>query len=421
MIARGPAVIVALHDGFYGWGTGAGRSNRAFLQILAGLLAPGVRLTVVPVRLIPASSEYDEPWHRESLAIVEHAGGTVVPVDNGSAGMTRFGGLNCFRRASAAAATVTEHILKGASQSLVIAFDAPFYGLAPLLPAGQRGRLVNVARATAALHAPADRERAEWERAGLLAAASAGGHVAATSRHMRQHLTSAYDIPGGAITDLVNGLTPAERNPGPQDTAGLLPPADCSGFLLSYGRAEPYKGFDDLLDALAILRADRVPVPHTVLGAVADGPPLTPYQDHLAHRITAERHDVTLLTTFSPAIRGLLADPHITAVIVPSRTEPFGRIPLEAYAAGASPVISTTAGGLAEIVTEGSTGYTAPPEDPRSLAAAISRALAATPGQRRRLLAAGRHLTTARYDYQANIAAFLTGLAPWATAAGQST
>lgn len=76
---------------------------------------------------------------------------------------------------------------------------------------------------------------------------------------------------------------------------------------------------------------------------------------------------------------------------------------------------------LAEIVTEGSTGYTAPPADPRSLAAAISRALAATPGQRLGLLAAGRHLTAARYDYQANIAAFLTRLAPWAATADQST
>ena len=108
-------------------------------------------------------------------------------------------------------------------------------------------------------------------------------------------------------------------------------------------------------------------------------------------------------------------------MIVPSRAEPFGRIPLEAYAAGASPVIATTAGGLAETVTEDSTGYTAPPADPRALAAAISRALAASPGQRNRLLAAGRQLTAARYDYQASIAAFLARFAPWATAAGQST
>jgi hypothetical protein len=40
---------------------------------------------------------------------------------------------------------VTEGILSGTARSLVIAFDAPFYGLAPLLPTGQRGRLVNVA------------------------------------------------------------------------------------------------------------------------------------------------------------------------------------------------------------------------------------------------------------------------------------
>jgi hypothetical protein len=120
----------------------------AFLQILAGLLAPGVRLTVIPVRLVPASCGYGDPWHQESLAIVERAGGAVVPVDNGSAGMTRCGGLSHFRRASAAAAAVTEGILSGTARSLVIAFDAPFYGLAPLLPTGQRARLVNVARAT---------------------------------------------------------------------------------------------------------------------------------------------------------------------------------------------------------------------------------------------------------------------------------
>ena len=119
--------------------------------------------------------------------------------------------------------------------------------------------------------------------------------------------------------------------------------------------------------------------------------------------------------------RSLLAHPALAAVIVPSRAEPFGRIPLEAYAADASPVIATTAGGLAEIVTESRTGYTAAPADPRSLARAISRALAASPAQRRRLLDAGRQLTRDRFDYQANVTAFLNAVAPWAVRAGQST
>ena len=86
-------VMVAVHDGFYGCGTGAGQSNRAFLRIVAGLLAPAVRLAVLPVRLVPGSSEYDPAWHQQTLAFLGEASADVVPVDNGTAGLTRFGGL----------------------------------------------------------------------------------------------------------------------------------------------------------------------------------------------------------------------------------------------------------------------------------------------------------------------------------------
>jgi glycosyltransferase involved in cell wall biosynthesis len=421
MTGAGPALVVAVHDGFYGYGTGAGCSNRAFLQVLCELLDPSVRLTVLPVRLAPDSPEYDADWHRETLALIGTVNASVIPLDNGTAGQTRFGSLSNFRRASASAAAEITSILSPASPALAVAFDAPFYGIAPALPGQHAARTVNVARATAALHAPADQERTKWERSGLLATARAGGRIAATSRHIRQHLADAYLIPPPAITDLTNGLAPGENRPGPAcDTTSLLPPAARGRFMLSYGRAEPYKGFDDLISALAILKRNGAQVPHLILGAVTDGPALTPYQQHLAGRIAAAELSITLHTAFTPALRGLLADPRLAAVIIPSRAEPFGRIPLEAYAAGASPVIATTAGGLAEIVTEGRTGYTAAPADPPSLARAISRALAAAPAQRRHLLAAGQALTRARYDYRANVAAFLAAVAPWAAGSPQS-
>jgi glycosyltransferase involved in cell wall biosynthesis len=127
-----------------------------------------------------------------------------------------------------------------------------------------------------------------------------------------------------------------------------------------------------------------------------------------------------LHTTFSPGIRSLLGHPTLAGVVVPSRAEPFGRIPLKAYAAGASPVIATTAGGLAETVTEPLTGYTASPADPPSLAAAIGRALTAGPAEHIRMLAEGRRLGAARHDYDANVRAFLTLHAPWAISSPQS-
>jgi glycosyltransferase involved in cell wall biosynthesis len=127
-----------------------------------------------------------------------------------------------------------------------------------------------------------------------------------------------------------------------------------------------------------------------------------------------------LRTRFDPRFRELLAHPALAAVIVPSREEPFGRIPLEAYQAGASPVGATTAGGLAEIVTEGRTGFTADPGNPSSLAAAIVRALTANPAKRRRLLAQGRSISAACFVYSADIRSFFKARAPWALRTGQS-
>jgi glycosyltransferase involved in cell wall biosynthesis len=414
-------IMVALHDGFYGSGTGAGNSNRAFLDILARLIAPSARLAVLPVRLTPDSPEYDLAWHQGTLALLARVPGCVLPVDNGTQGLTRFGGLDCFRAACGSAAAPITDLLTSPARGLVIAFDVPFFGLAPLLPPCSRPALVNVAHSTAILQAPGDGQRIAWERAGLLATAAGGGRIAAISRHIREHLTTDCNMPPAAITDLTNGLTRAEQDPCPADGTSLLPPAAQGGFLLSFGRAEPYKGFDDLLDALCILNASRAHLPHTVLAAVTDAAPLTSYQRHLAHRITTERLDVTLHTTFSPGIRGLLGHPRLAAVIVPSRAEPFGRIPLEAYAAGASPVVATTAGGLAETVIDGHTGYTASPASPLALAAALRQALAAPPARHAKMLAQGRQLAATCYDYERNVRAFLTRHAPWALAEDQST
>lgn len=430
MTGARPAVVVAVHDGFYGCGTGAGASNHAFLRVLCDLLGQDVQLTVMPIELKPDSPEYDADWHTSSLELVTRVRGKVVPVGNGTAGATRFGGLGNFRQASASGAKTITAVLDHVPRSLVVAFDAPFFGLAPLLPDKHIENTIIVARATAALHAPDDHERIAWERDGLSALAASGGHVAATSRHIREHVVGAYGIPDESVIDLINGLAYGETPPWSAcHGCELLPPGAGRGFLLAYGRAEPYKGFDDLLDALPIVNQTGIPVPPLILGAVTDKAcgdgversEITAYQRHLADRIADEGLDVTLRTRFDPRFRELLAHPALAAVIVPSREEPFGRIPLEAYQAGASPVVATTAGGLAEIVTEGQTGFTALTGDPPSLAAAILRALTASPAQRQRLLAQGRSTAAARFDYLANIRSFFEARAPWALRAGQST
>jgi glycosyltransferase involved in cell wall biosynthesis/GT2 family glycosyltransferase len=70
-------------------------------------------------------------------------------------------------------------------------------------------------------------------------------------------------------------------------------------------------------------------------------------------------------------------------VVVPSLYEPFGLVALEGMLAGAS-VVTSDAGGLAEIVRHGEDGLVVPAGDPAALAAALVR-LSADPTLRRRL------------------------------------
>lgn len=410
---RQPTVVMALHDGFYGCGTGAGRYNYALLEILVGLLPTGVRLVVLPVRLDPTSPEHDLAWHAETATILACFDAVVYPVDNGTAGQVRFGGLDCFRHLVRHTADIlTRCVLPDAHPVLILALDAPFLGLPRLLPTHVLPNLVLVPQSTARIHTPADRERIAWESHGLLTAAEFGGRIAVISDYMRAHLSTDYQVPDHALVDLPNGLSPVDWQLTQPDD-GLLPASAQEGFLLAMGRAQPYKGFDDLLDALALLRIENVTVPNLVLAAVTDDPEPCNYQQHLAKRITNLALDTTLLTRFHTDIRRLLVHPALRGVVVPSRAEPFGRVPIEAYAAGATPVVATTAGGLAEQVIDGYTGFVATPEDPASLATALRRALALAPAGRHRMRNNARRFAAARYDYPRAVRTFLARTAPW--------
>jgi glycosyltransferase involved in cell wall biosynthesis len=414
-----PTVVVGVHDGFYGAGTGAGYANRGFLRTLIAQLAPGVRLIVMPVLLTEDSPEYQAGWHAESVATMTRAGATVLPVDNGTGGRSRFGGVPAFTAAGASTAELIRANVDGDRVAMVF-FDVPFLGAVRDLPPELVPRMAFVPRSTGVLHDPGNPDRIAYERDGMRRVAAGGGRIAPISAYMRAHLQRDYGLTADALLDLPDGLTADEWAWIPP-VPPVLPPAATDGFVIAYGRAHPYKGWDDLIDALALLKDEGVAVPHALLGAVTDQPGMNDYQCHLAERVRTLGLDATLLTRFDPAMRGLLAEPALRAVIVPSRTEPFGRVPLEAYAAGAAPVVATTAGGLAEQVVDGVTGFVAPPEDPAALAAALRRAVAMTPEDQDRMRVRATALARERFDHRVAVARFFAGFAPWACTGDVST
>jgi glycosyltransferase involved in cell wall biosynthesis len=151
--------------------------------------------------------------------------------------------------------------------------------------------------------------------------------------------------------------------------------------VFAVGRVERMKGFDLLVDAFA--RSDLPEDARLVIGG--DGEMLGALRDQgralgLGGRLVLPG----MLTSRQVAEQMATA----TVVVVPSRREAFGIVVLEAWRSG-TPVVVTSRGGPARLVTDGVTGLVVDPEDRDALAACLSR-LVNDPATADRLGSAGR-------------------------------
>ncbi|SEO64753.1 glycosyltransferase family 4 protein [Amycolatopsis saalfeldensis] len=403
-----PTIAVALHDGWYGCGTGAGYANYGFLEALADSLPAEARLVLLPVELSPDSWEHQAAWHDRARRLID---AEILPVDNGTGGQDRWGGLANFERlCEHTAERIRREVLPGSGPLLLIAFDVPFFGLPARLPRSVRAHTVLVPRSSGLIHTPDGAARIAWERAGLHAGLADGTRIGAISRYLDRHLREDYGIPPSSLISLRDGLSPSEW----AAARSRRPDSGIPGeFLLAMGRAQPYKGFDDLLDAMTILRRRGRDLPHLVFAATGESPHPSGYQRSLMARADRLGVECTTLTRFTPQVAGLLTAPGLRGVVVPSRAEPFGRIPMEAFAAGAAPVITTTAGGLAEQVVDGHTGFACPPGSPAALAEALGRALDTDQRERATMRSRAFHQALRTYDQLGTVRRFLGETAPW--------
>jgi glycosyltransferase involved in cell wall biosynthesis len=163
-----------------------------------------------------------------------------------------------------------------------------------------------------------------------------------------------------------NGVDLGRFAPGPPDATlrgrlGLAAEVPVVGY---FGRLEHPKGVDVLVDAAARLHEM---LPATAVLFVGDGP----LRDALVARaaaaglpacFTGHRDDV-------PALLRLCA-----VAVLPSRQEAFGRVLIEAMAAGV-PVVASRVGGIPEVCVDGVTALLVPPEEPDALAVAIALTL----------------------------------------------
>ena len=166
----------------------------------------------------------------------------------------------------------------------------------------------------------------------------------------------------------------------PRDTAALRTELGLDGHrvLLFAGRLEPLKGADTLLGAFAKLGEDKRfdDVVTLVIGEDSgDGSAAGGERRRL--EAVAGDSGLGLRVRFLGAVEHEdLADYYALAdiCVVPSRTETFGLVALEAQALG-TPVVASAVGGLTEIIEDGQTGILVADRDPQAFASAIASLL----------------------------------------------
>jgi len=183
-----------------------------------------------------------------------------------------------------------------------------------------------------------------------------------------------YDNPPGTLEIVAPGVEHAFFAPGEKRGARhALGIAFDVPVLLFVGRIQPLKGLDVAVQALAQLQAKNAQL--IVVGGASgsEGNEEIEKVMQLARSLGVHNN----IRFVEPQAHHMLSTYYRAAdvVVVPSRSESFGLVALEAAACGI-PVVASAVGGLLTIIDDGETGYLVPRRDPALFAEHIDELLA---------------------------------------------
>jgi len=189
-------------------------------------------------------------------------------------------------------------------------------------------------------------------------------------------LSELYGADPSRIRIVAPGVEHAFFGPGDRAQARRALGLPATGPLLLFvGRIQPLKGAGVAVSTLASLAQDH-PDAHLV---VVGGPSGPHGEEEVAHIVSlvAELGIRGQVVFVPPRPHELLSTFYRAAdvCLVPSRSESFGLVALEAAACG-TPVVASDVGGLSSLVDHGRTGYLVEDADPEAYAAWVRQILA---------------------------------------------
>ncbi|MGD9751696.1 MAG: glycosyltransferase [Acidimicrobiia bacterium] len=194
--------------------------------------------------------------------------------------------------------------------------------------------------------------------------------ILANSAEEAAQLERFYGADPARIEIVPPGVDHAFFAPGNRRGARSALGVDLDGPLLLFvGRIQPLKGLDVAIEALAHLPANT----RLVVVGGPSGEEGSAHEEH-CHRRVRELGLTDRVIFRPPQPHHLLSSYYRAAdvCLVPSRSESFGLVALEAGACG-TPVVAAAVGGLLTLVDDERTGLLVDSRDPRAYAAAVRR------------------------------------------------
>lgn len=195
--------------------------------------------------------------------------------------------------------------------------------------------------------------------------------ILASSTEERDQLARLYGADPARIEIVPPGVDHELFSPGDRGVARLSLGLGDEPVLLFVGRIQRLKGLDVAIEALAL-------APHDAKLVIVGGPsgPAGDLEMERLHRLVSERNLRGQVLFVPPQPHGGLAMYYRAAdvCLVPSRSESFGLVALEAAACG-TPVIASAVGGLRTLVDHGRSGFLVDGCEPGAFGAYIDELL----------------------------------------------
>jgi D-inositol-3-phosphate glycosyltransferase len=216
---------------------------------------------------------------------------------------------------------------------------------------------------------PEQRARAEAQVMGCSDA------ILASTGEERAQLERLYAAPGDRVEIVTPGVDHRTFSPGLRSAARAVLGLGDGPVLLFVGRIQRLKGADVAVHTLACLESEG----HGAASLVIVGGPSGPGGDAELARL----HSLVDEFDLGGRVRFVPAEPHdhlatyyraADACLVPSRSESFGLVALEAAACG-TPVVAAAVGGLRTLVEHARTGFLVEGRDPAAYAAYVGEIL----------------------------------------------